>query len=162
SESLALIEDYCRRQGLWFDPAAEPDYSEVLTVDLGHVVRAAAGPSRPQDLRAAGDTASHITSGIAAGDVPAGAIAIAAITSCTSHSDPRMRAAAGLLARHAVAAGLTVPDWVKTSLAPGSPAAEALLRRAGVMEPLEELGFGIVGVGCTTCIGNSGPLVPKM
>jgi aconitate hydratase len=92
---------------------------------------------------------------------PAGAVAIAAITSCTNTSDPRMLVAAGLLARNAVAAGLTVPDWVKTSLAPGSPAAEALLRRAGLLEPLEALGFAIVGMGCTTCIGNSGPLVPR-
>ena len=159
---MALVEDYCRRQGLWFDPEAEPEYAEVLTIDLADVARAAAGPSRPQDLRAAGDTAAHITAGVAVGEVPAGAIAIAAITSCTNTSDPRMLVAAGLLARNAVAAGLTVPDWVKTSLAPGSPAAEALLRRAGLMEPLEDLGFGIVGVGCTTCIGNSGPLVPQM
>ncbi|WP_447751449.1 aconitate hydratase AcnA [Sphingopyxis fribergensis] len=162
ADALALVEDYCRRQGLWFDPDAAPEYTEVLTIDLADVARAAAGPSRPQDLRAAGDTAAHITAGTAAGDVPAGAIAIAAITSCTNTSDPRMLVAAGLLARKAVAAGLTVPDWVKTSLAPGSPAAEALLRRAGLMEPLEELGFAVVGVGCTTCIGNSGPLVPRM
>lgn len=162
ADAIALAEDYCRRQGLWFDPAAEPHYAEVLTIDLADVVRGAAGPSRPQDLREAADTAAHISAGIAAGDVPAGAIAIAAITSCTNTSDPRMLVAAGLLARNAVAAGLRVPDWVKTSLAPGSPAAEGLLRRAGLMEPLEELGFGIVGVGCTTCIGNSGPLVPEM
>ena len=162
ADGLALVEDYCRRQGLWFDPEAEPEYAEVLTIDLADVARAAAGPSRPQDLRAAGDTAAHITAGVAAGDVPAGAIAIAAITSCTNTSDPHMLVAAGLLARNAVAAGLTVPDWVKTSLAPGSPAAEALLRRARLMEPLEDLGFAVVGVGCTTCIGNSGPLVPGM
>lgn len=162
ADTVALAENYCRRQGLWFDPAAEPHYAEVLTIDLADVVRGAAGPSRPQDLREVSDTAAYISAGIAAGDVPAGAIAIAAITSCTNTSDPRMLVAAGLLARNAVAAGLRVPDWVKTSLAPGSPAAEALLRRAGLMGPLEELGFGIVGVGCTTCIGNSGPLVPEM
>ncbi|MGN6690062.1 MAG: aconitate hydratase AcnA [Sphingopyxis sp.] len=159
---LALVESYCRRQGLWFDPAAEPEYAEVLTIDLNDVVRGAAGPARPQDLRDAGKAADFITAGVAAGEVPAGAVAIAAITSCTNTSDPRMLVAAGLLARNAVAAGLTVPDWVKTSLAPGSPAAEALLRRAGLMEPLDKLGFSIVGVGCTTCIGNSGPLVPRM
>ena len=161
-EAVTLVEDYCRRQGLWFDPAAEPDYAEVLTIDLADVVRGAAGPSRPQDLHGAEETAWLITAGVAAGGVPAGAVAIAAITSCTNTSDPRMLVAAGLLARNAVAAGLTVPDWVKTSLAPGSPAAEALLRRAGLMEPLEALGFAIVGVGCTTCIGNSGPLAPRM
>jgi aconitate hydratase len=161
-EAAALVEDYCRRQGLWFDPVAGPDYAEVLTIDLADVIHGAAGPSRPQDLRGADETAGYISAGVAAGDVPAGAIAIAAITSCTNTSDPRMLVAAGVLARNAIAAGLTVPDWVKTSLAPGSPAAEALLRRAGLMEPLEALGFGIVGVGCTTCIGNSGPLVPRM
>lgn len=160
--AVQLVEEYCRRQGLWFDPVAEPDYAEVLTIDLADVARGAAGPARPQDLRGAGDTAEYITAGVATGDVPAGAVAIAAITSCTNTSDPRMLVAAGLLARNAVAAGLTVPDWVKTSLAPGSPAAEALLQRAGLMEPLEALGFGVVGIGCTTCIGNSGPLVPRM
>lgn len=162
ADAVTLVEDYCRRQGLWFDPAAKPDYAEVLTVDLSKVVRGAAGPSRPQDLRGAGETAGFITAGTAVSDVPAGAVAIAAITSCTNTSDPRMLVAAGLLARNAVAAGLAVPGWVKTSLAPGSPAAEALLRRAGLMTPLEALGFDIVGVGCTTCIGNSGPLVPQM
>ncbi len=161
-EAAALVEQYCRKQGLWFDPAAEPDYAEVLTIELSGVARGAAGPSRPQDWRGAGETAAFITAGVAAGDVPAGAVAIAAITSCTNTSDPRMLVAAGLLARNAVAAGLAVPGWVKTSLAPGSPAADALLRRAGLMEPLEALGFAIVGVGCTTCIGNSGPLAPRM
>jgi aconitate hydratase len=162
ADRLALVEDFCRRQGLWFDPGAEPDYAETLTVDLSTVARGAAGPARPQDLQDAGGTAALITGGAAAGGVPAGAVAIAAITSCTNTSDPNMLVAAGLLARNAVAAGLSVPDWVKTSLAPGSPAAEALLRRAGLMEPLEALGFAIVGIGCTTCIGNSGPLAPRM
>lgn len=162
TDALALVETYCRRQGLWFDPVAEPNYAEVLTIDLGDAARGAAGPARPQDLRGAGRTADFITAGVAVQDIPAGAVAIAAITSCTNTSDPRMLVAAGLLARNAVEQGLAVPEWVKTSLAPGSPAAEALLRRAGLMEPLEQLGFGIVGVGCTTCIGNSGPLVPAM
>jgi aconitate hydratase len=160
--ALALVEAYCRRQGLWFDPAAEPAYRETLTIDLSEVKMGLAGPARPQDLRAVGDTQRLITGGTAAGEVPAGAVAIAAITSCTNTSDPRMLVAAGLFARNAVRAGLRPKPWVKTSLAPGSPAAAALLQRAGLLAPLEELGFAIVGVGCTTCIGNSGPLVPMM
>lgn len=160
--ALALVEAYCRRQGLWFDPEAEPVYRDTLTIDLSEVKMRLAGPTRPQDLRAAGDTGRLITGGTAAGEVPAGAVAIAAITSCTNTSDPRMLIAAGLLARNAVRAGLKPQPWVKTSLAPGSPAAAAMLERAGLMAPLEQLGFAIVGVGCTTCIGNSGPLVPMM
>jgi aconitate hydratase len=161
-EAAALVETYCRRQGLWFDPAAEPDYAEVLTIDLAAVARGTAGPSRPQDLRGIGETAGLIAKGQAAQGVPAGAVAIAAITSCTNASDPRMLVAAGLFARNAMVAGLKVPPWVKTSLAPGSPAARALLERSGLSGPLAALGFAIVGIGCTTCIGNSGPLVPKM
>lgn len=160
--TLALVETYCRRQGLWFDPAAEPAYRETITIDLSEVRMGLAGPARPQDLRAVGDTQRLITAGTAAGEVPAGAVAIAAITSCTNTSDPRMLVAAGLLARNAVRAGLKSRPWVKTSLAPGSPAAAALLERAGLLAPLEELGFAVVGVGCTTCIGNSGPLAPMM
>lgn len=159
---LALVEAYCRRQGLWFDPAAQPHYAETLTINLSEVRWSAAGPARPQDLRTVSQVEAFVAAGRAAGDVPAGAVAIAAITSCTNTSDPRMLIAAGLLARNAVAAGLSVAGWVKTSLAPGSPAAEALLRRAGLLDPLEALGFAIVGVGCTTCIGNSGPLAPGM
>ncbi|WBX85110.1 aconitate hydratase AcnA [Sphingosinicella microcystinivorans] len=153
-EDVRRAEDYLRRQRLWFDPDATPDYDLVLHLDLDTVVPSIAGPHRPQDriARAAAPAAD-------AGKRP---VAIAAITSCTNTSDPRLLVMAGLVARAAVARGLTVPSWVKTSLAPGSPAAGAMLERAGLLEPLEALGFAIVAYGCTTCIGNSGPLTPGM
>ena len=124
-----------------------------------------AGPRRPQDRIAAGRTVEALAPMLAAHPAASsveqpgnGAVAIAAITSCTNTSDPRLLVAAGLLARKARRFGLTPPAWVKTSLAPGSPTAERYLRRAGLLEDLEAVGFGIVGYGCTTCIGNSGPL----
>ncbi|MGY8635768.1 aconitate hydratase AcnA [Bradyrhizobium sp. 14AA] len=164
-ELVALVEAYARRQHLWFDPEARPRYTETLTIDLDEVEVSLAGPRRPQDRIAASRTIEAL--GTAAGpslaDGPAdGSVAIAAITSCTNTSDPRLLIAAGLLARKARRFGLTPPAWVKTSLAPGSPTAETYLRRAGLMEDLEAIGFGIVGYGCTTCIGNSGPLAPIM
>lgn len=162
---VALVEAYCRRQGLWFDPAETPRFAGVVEIDLSAVECSVAGPRRPQDRRRASDTAAATATlrgaprTVAAGEVPDGAVAIAAITSCTNTSDPRLLVAAGLVARKARARGLRPPAWVKTSLAPGSPAARAILGRAGLMEDLEALGFGIVGHGCTTCIGNSGPLL---
>jgi aconitate hydratase len=146
-------EAYLRCQQLWFDPEAAPDYDRVLHLDLDTVVPSIAGPHRPQDRIARAETP------VSAGKRP---VAIAAITSCTNTSDARLLVAAGLLARAAVERGLSVPSWVKTSLAPGSPTAAALLERAGLREPLEALGFAIVAYGCTTCIGNSGPLAPAM
>nr|WP_279380233.1 aconitate hydratase AcnA [Sphingosinicella soli] len=150
-KDVLQAEDYLRTQQLWFDSEAAPDYDRVLHLDLGSVVPSIAGPHRPQDR-------------IARAALPASGskrpVAIAAITSCTNTSDPRLLVAAGLLARNAVARGLSVPPWVKTSLAPGSPTAALLLERAGLREPLEALGFAIVAYGCTTCIGNSGPLAP--
>jgi aconitate hydratase len=164
-EQVALVEAYARRQHLWFDPEATPRYTETLTIDLDEVEVSLAGPRRPQDRIAASRTVEAL--GTAAlpslSDEPAdGSVAIAAITSCTNTSDPRLLIAAGLVARKARQLGLTPPAWVKTSLAPGSPTAEAYLRRAGLMDDLEAIGFGIVGYGCTTCIGNSGPLAPVM
>jgi aconitate hydratase len=170
---IGLVEAYARRQGLWLDPAANPRYSDTVTIDLGDIEVSLAGPRRPQDRIAAGRTAETLTSCLvrenAGSDArdparkPAdGAVAIAAITSCTNTSDPRLLVAAGLLARKARQSGLTPPAWVKTSLAPGSPTAERYLRRAGLLDDLEALGFAIVGYGCTTCIGNSGPLAPAM
>ncbi len=170
AEQIALVGDYAKRQCLWFDPAAEPRYSEIVDIDLGSVAPAIAGPRRPQDrlpladnataLRAASkrDTLRRFAddSGISA--PPDGAVAIAAITSCTNTSDPELLIAAGLLAKKAHAAGLKPPHWVKTSLAPGSPSAQRYLARSGLLPDLEALGFGIVGYGCTTCIGNSGAL----
>ncbi|WP_158915777.1 aconitate hydratase AcnA [Caulobacter sp. S45] len=159
----AFVEAYARRAGLWFDPQAEPRYDHVLHLDLDTVCATLAGPRRPQDpvaldgIRAAlGLDAKPAAT--APGAVPQGAVVIAAITSCTNTSDPRLVVAAGLLARKARRLGLTPKPWVKTSLAPGSPTAERYLRRAGLLEDLEAVGFGIVGYGCTTCIGNSGPL----
>jgi len=161
---IALVEAYARAAGLWFDPAAEPRFTRILSLDLGAIVPSVAGPKRPQDRRAAGDTAAAFTPPLCPADaaIPDGAVAIAAITSCTNTSDRRMLVAAGLLAGKAAALGLRPPAYVKTSLAPGSPSAGRLLARAGLMEPLERLGFGIVGYGCTTCIGNSGALTPEM
>jgi aconitate hydratase len=160
---VALVESYCRRQGLWLDPAETPRFSETVEIDLAAIEVSVAGPRRPQDRLSASGTqaaAAELRGGpaIPAEGVPDGAVAIAAITSCTKTSDPGLMVAAGLVARKARALGLTPPPWVKTSLAPGSPTARRYLERAGLMEDLEALGFGIVGFGCTTCIGNSGQL----
>jgi aconitate hydratase len=171
-QQVELIEAYARRQGLWFDPQAAPRYTETITIDLSEVEVSLAGPRRPQDRIAAGSTVETLASTLKR-KVPAkqtnradqpsdGAVAIAAITSCTNTSDPRLLVAAGLLARKARQLGLTPPAWVKTSLAPGSPTAARYLARTGLLGDLEALGFGIVGYGCTTCIGNSGPLAPAM
>ena len=164
-EQVALIEAYARRQQLWFDPDANPRYTDTLTIDLDEVEVSLAGPRRPQDRIAASRTAEALGAARTASpsNAPAnGSVAIAAITSCTNTSDPRLLIAAGLVAHKARRFGLTPPAWVKTSLAPGSPTAENYLRRAGLLDDLEALGFGIVGYGCTTCIGNSGPLAPVM
>jgi aconitate hydratase len=166
---IALVEAYCKHQHLWFDPQAVPRYTEIMDLDLNQVETSIAGPHRPQDRLSPGQTVAWLAGAWkpgrrapTAGIPPNGAVAIAAITSCTNTSDPRLVVAAGLLARKARQFGLAPPPWVKTSLAPGSPAAESYLRRSGLLEDLEALGFGIVGFGCTTCIGNSGALVPEM
>ncbi|MBD9529800.1 aconitate hydratase AcnA [Paracoccus sp. PAR01] len=165
TEHCALVEDYCRRQGLWFDPEQEPVFTGLVELDLGEVEVSVAGPRRPQDRIPASDTASataairgHAPLPAPAGKSPDGAVAIAAITSCTNTSDPRLLVAAGLVARKARALGLKPPAHVKTSMAPGSPTSQRYLDRAGLLSDLEAVGFGIVGYGCTTCIGNSGPL----
>ena len=205
---VALVEEYCKEQQLWFDPQGMPRYTEVIEIDLGKIETSIAGPHRPQDRLSPGGTvawlagaskgganiagldgASKVGANVSgldgaskagaavaglggaskvgrlepkAGALPNGVVAIAAITSCTNTSDPRLVIAAGLLARKARRLGLAPPPWVKTSLAPGSPAAESYLRRSGLLEDLQALGFGIVGFGCTTCIGNSGALVPEV
>ena len=161
-EALARVEAYCRAAGLWFDPQARPTYSESIEIDLAAIGMQVAGPTRPQDLHDVGDV-PQVLDGLAFTPVqdsalPRHPVAIAAITSCTNTSDPRLIVTAGLLARNARRHGLTPPAWVKTSLAPGSPAASSYLRRAGLMEDLAAVGFDIVGYGCTTCIGNAGPL----
>lgn len=163
AEHVRLVEDFAQRQGLWLDPAAVPRYTEMLDFDLGEVTISLAGPRRPQDRLEAGATREAFAPLLSAVAQPRdGAVAIAAITSCTNTSDPRLLIAAGLLARKARRLGLARPTWVKTSLAPGSPATVRYLQRSGLLADLEALGFGIVGFGCTTCIGNSGPLTPAM
>lgn len=163
-----LVETVAKAQGLWFDPDAQPIYTRTLELDLSELMPALAGPRRPQDAipvsgaQAALEEAAGRTLRAEESEIPDGAVAIAAITSCTNTSDPRLLIAAGLLARKARSFGLKAAPWVKTSLAPGSPAAGRLLQRSGLLADLEALGFGIVGYGCTTCIGNSGPLSPGM
>ncbi len=160
---LRFTETYLRQNGLWFDPQAEPRFTRVVDIDLGEIGMHVAGPRRPQDLLSFWQTGEALAeTGFVPraphSDMPKHPVAVAAITSCTNTSDPRLLVAAGLLARKARAKGLSVPYWVKTSLAPGSPAAASYLSRAGLAEDLSALGFDIVGYGCTTCIGNPGPL----
>jgi aconitate hydratase len=169
AEHIRLVEDYARRQALWLEPGSAPRYTQTLDFDLDRVAVSVAGPQRPQDRIDAGATTAALAPLLTArgasrtdtqpGD---GAVAIAAITSCTNTSDPRLLVAAGVLARKARQLGLAPRSWVKTSLAPGSPAATRYLERSGLLAELEALGFAIVGFGCTTCIGNSGPLTPAI
>jgi aconitate hydratase len=159
--AIRLVEGYARTTGLWFDPDATPTYTSVIEIDLCAIGVSLAGPRRPQDLVAPADLPALLgerSTGVA----PARPVGIAAITSCTNTSDPRQLIAAGLVARKARALGLVPPPWVKTTLGPGSPTAERLLRRAGLLDDLAAVGFAIVGYGCTVCIGNSGPLAPAM
>ena len=173
-EHLALVEAYAKAQGLWHDPdAPEPLYSEHVSLDLGTVEPSLAGPARPQDrvaLSVAGDayrvaldrsprTAATEPAAAPHHQMTDGDVVIAAITSCTNTSNPQVMVAAGLVAKKAVERGLRSKPWVKTSLAPGSRVVTDYLERAGLTEPLQQLGFYLVGYGCTTCIGNSGPLL---
>ena len=170
AEQIQLIADYAKAQQLWFDPQARPRYSEVIDIDLSSIVPGIAGPRRPQDRIPLADTAAALRKAsqrdtlrrFAADCPPDGAVAIAAITSCTNTSDPELLVAAGLFARKANARGLRPAPWVKTSLTPGSPTAERYLARCGLLPELAALGFGIVGYGCATCIGNSGALTPPV
>jgi len=172
-EHVDLVEAYAKAQGLWHEPGGdEPVYSETVDLDLSTVVPSLAGPARPQDrvplagagraFRQALEREPHETPLGGEGEraLRDGDVVIAAITSCTNTSNPQVLVAAGLLARRAVERGLRRRPWVKTSLAPGSRVVVDYLDRAGLLGPLEELGFYLVGFGCTTCIGNSGPLLP--
>lgn len=163
ASDVGLVEAYAKNAGLWFDPEAEIRFTGELSIDLDAIEASVAGPRRPQDRLPAGQTRASFVPPLVTDheQVPDGAVVIAAITSCTNTSDASMLAAAGVLARKANALGLRPKAYVKTSLAPGSPTAERFLRRAGLLADLEGLGFGIVGYGCTTCIGNSGAL-PEM
>ena len=177
AEQTALVEAYARAQGLWREVGSlDPAFTQMVEFDLGAVAPTMAGPRRPQENtplaevpasfqnilpHLAGDAAQAPVAGrgfsIAHGD-----IAVAAITSCTNTSNPAVMIGAGLLARNAVAKGLRVKPWVKTSLSPGSRVVADYLAASGLMEPLESLGFHIVGFGCMTCMGNSGPLEPDI
>lgn len=167
AESVERVRILTQATGLWFDPFATPRYTRTIDIDLNAIQMHVAGPRRPQDLLAYSDTASVLKALKFEPKVPDAAmprhpVVIAAITSCTNTSDPRLLIAAGLVARKARALGLKVPSWVKTSTGPGSPAAAAYLERAGLVPDLSAVGFDIVGYGCTTCIGNSGQLLPSV
>ena len=187
ANQIALVEAYAKAQGLWrIDGAPAADYTDVVELDLSTVEPSLAGPKRPQDrvpLRSAKtvyensakkmaeertqknpSAKGHAPATVAgtAFEVKDGAVLIAAITSCTNTSNPAVLIAAGLLARNAHAQGLKSKPWVKTSLAPGSRVVTDYLQKAGLMTDLEALGFYTVGYGCTTCIGNSGPLKPEI
>ncbi|MFJ3901364.1 aconitate hydratase AcnA [Streptomyces sp. NPDC090025] len=196
-QQVALVEAYAKEQGLWLDPAAEPDFSEKLELDLSTVVPSIAGPKRPQDRIVLANAAEQFKSDVLnyvatadeagqesfpASDAPAatngvpsnpvqvtapdgttytidhGAVTVAAITSCTNTSNPYVMVAAALVAKKAVEKGLTRKPWVKTTLAPGSKVVTDYFDKAGLTPYLDKVGFNLVGYGCTTCIGNSGPL----
>ncbi|HYV64137.1 MAG TPA: aconitate hydratase AcnA, partial [Bryobacteraceae bacterium] len=163
-EQIELVEAYAREQGLFrVDGAPDPVYSDTLSLDLSTVVPSLAGPKRPQDRINLPDVKANFLASLgtapkANGIVQDGSVVIAAITSCTNTSNPTVLIAAGLLAKKAVERGLRSKPWVKTSLAPGSKVVIDYLADAGLLPYLEELKFHLVGFGCTTCIGNSGPL----
>jgi aconitate hydratase len=187
SEQVQLVEDYARSQGLWRRQGAQAaDYTDVLSLDMSTVEPSLAGPSRPQDrvpLRLAkatyrkhhermaeersrrsppGSGTAPVTLGGQSFELRDGAVLIAAITSCTNTSNPYVLIAAGLLARNAHRLGLGAKPWVKTSLAPGSRVVTDYLEKAQLLGELASIGFNLVGYGCTTCIGNSGPLKPEI
>ncbi|MEP3050613.1 MAG: aconitate hydratase AcnA [Erythrobacter sp.] len=173
-ENIALVEAYSKEQGMWFDPANEPVFTNTLSLDMGTVVPSLAGPKRPQDkvilpevdelfngdlkttykkdapVRVDVDGKGH--------DIGDGDVVIAAITSCTNTSNPDVLIAAGLVAKKANERGMLPKPWVKTSLAPGSQVVTDYLVKSGLQDDLDAIGFDLVGYGCTTCIGNSGPL----
>jgi len=182
---IALVEAYAQEQGLWIDPAHEPVFTATLELDMARVTPSLAGPKRPQDKVALGDVAkvfaedmaktygrapTRVATAPVAADAPNagtrdigdGDVVIAAITSCTNTSNPGVLVAAGLVAKKAHEAGLAPKPWVKTSLAPGSQVVTDYLVKAGLQAHLDAIGFNLVGYGCTTCIGNSGPLAEPL
>ena len=178
-QQIAVVKAYAQAQGMWHHPDNEPDYSEYLELDLATVVPSMAGPKRPQDRialdQAAAQFAADLPTYTDAPDATAslsleeqdvtighGAVVIAAITSCTNTSNPSVMIGAALLAKKAVEAGLSRKPWVKTTLAPGSQVVTDYYNKSGLMPYLEKLGFDVVGYGCTTCIGNSGPLPTEL
>ncbi len=177
-ENLALVEAYAKEQGMWFDPAAEPVFTKTLELDMTQVVPSLAGPKRPQDrvilpevdelfngeLKSVYNKAGAVRVDVEGKDhdIGDGDVVIAAITSCTNTSNPDVMIAAGLVAKKAVEKGLKPKPWVKTSLAPGSQVVTDYLVKSGLQADLDAIGFDLVGYGCTTCIGNSGPLAPPI
>ncbi len=183
-EQVALVEAYCKAQGMFDDGTLpEPVYSETLELDIGTIVPSLSGPKRPQDRIALTAAKASFEASLKAMkeerkipdggavktsidgqqvEIADGAVVIAAITSCTNTSNPSVMLGAGLVAKKAVERGLSVPPWVKTSLGPGSQVVTRYLQRSGLMDALKSLGFHNVGYGCTTCIGNSGPLRPEV
>ena len=176
-EQLELVESYSKAQGIWHDPNATPRYSEHLELDLATVVPSIAGPKRPQDRVPLSEAKASFQKSLpgylgdksAKGEVPVnvngksgnvthGSVVIASITSCTNTSNPSVMIGAGILAKKAAERGLTSKPWVKTTLAPGSKVVTNYYEKAGLTPYLEKLGFNLVGYGCVTCIGNSGPL----
>jgi len=177
-QSADITEAYCRANSLWADGSSLPVYPVVLELDLGEVVPSLAGPSRPQDRLRLADTGAALAK-VLPPEAPGrtgvevdlggkkvvlrdGAVAIASITSCTNTANPALMLGSALLAKKAVEKGLTVPAWVKTSLAPGSRAVQDYLESSGLLTSLDQLGFQIAAFGCVTCIGNSGPLHPAI
>ena len=176
SARVDLVEAYAKAQGLWFEPGdPDPVFTDTLELDLGSVLPSMAGPKRPQDRVLLSDAASEFRAALGKEfgrepgaprvevkgetyDLGDGDVVIAAITSCTNTSNPSVMIAAGLVAKKAVEKGLKVKPWVKTSLAPGSQVVTDYLKSAGLTKSLDALGFNLVGYGCTSCIGNSGPL----
>jgi aconitate hydratase len=178
-DRIALVEAYAKANGMWRGPDYDPVYTSTLHLDMGDVVPAISGPKRPQDhtpLDAASKTFFEVVKDYRRGGPPKegipvvgedytlsdGSVVIASITSCTNTSNPYVMIGAGLVARKARALGLTRKPWVKTSLAPGSQVVSHYLEAAGLQEDLDALGFNLVGYGCATCIGNSGPLQPEI
>ena len=173
-ETIALVEAYAKAQGMWFDPANVPVFTKTLSLDMGTVVPSLAGPKRPQDKVVLQEVDDLFNSDLTKGygksaparvavegkdhDIGDGDVVIAAITSCTNTSNPDVLIAAGLVAKKANEKGLKPKPWVKTSLAPGSQVVTDYLVKSGLQEHLDAVGFDLVGYGCTTCIGNSGPL----
>lgn len=175
-EQLELVKQYAQIQGLWHDPANEPEFSEYIELDLSTVVASIAGPKRPQDRieltnakaqfekdlkNYANEDSNPATVVDPQGcefEIDHGAVTLASITSCTNTSNPSVMVAAGVLARNASQRGLKAKPWVKTTLAPGSKVVTDYYEKSGLRPSLEALGFYLVGYGCTTCIGNSGPL----
>ena len=165
-EQIAIVETYAKANKLFCDKSfPTPKYSKIITINLDEITTRLSGPTRPQDMVLLEDLSENFEKFVMSRrelKEADGKIAVASITSCTNTSNPSVMIAAGLLAKKAVEKGLKVPDYVKTSLAPGSKVVTAYLKEAGLLPYLEKLGFHVVGYGCMTCIGNTGPLLPTM